>query len=77
MAVETIRRAHWPVGPISLRGRSGFSLLAGAATNKSVLAAKPKEVITSISRFAFGALLILAWTSFLVWLAASAVLAVM
>ena len=77
MAVETIRRAHGSVGPMSLRGGPRFSLLAGAATNKLALGAKPREVIIRIRRFAFDALLILAWIGFLVWLAASAVLAVM
>jgi hypothetical protein len=52
-------------------------LLAGARTHKSALGATLTKEATSIRRFAFGALLIFAWLSFLVWFAASAVVAVM
>ena len=80
MAVETTQRAHWSVGltrPVSARGKPRLTLLAGARTHKSALGATLTKEATSIRRFAFGALLIFAWLSFLVWFAASAVVAVM
>jgi hypothetical protein len=80
MAVETTRRAHWSVGLtrlVSVRGKPRLALLAGARTNESALRATLTEEVTSIRRFAFGALLTFAWLGFLVWFAASAVLAVM
>jgi hypothetical protein len=80
MAVETTRSAHWSAGltrPVSVRVKPRLALLAGAITNKSALGAKLTEEATSIRRFAFGVLLTFAWLGFLVWFAASAVVAVM
>jgi hypothetical protein len=62
---------------MAVRGGLRLALLAGGTTTKSALKARPTEETIHIRRFALGALLILAWIGFLVWFAASTVLAVM
>jgi hypothetical protein len=80
MPVETARRSHWYVGltgPMAVGGGTRLVLLAGATSIKSRLKAIPVEETVHIRRFVLGALLTLAWIGFLLWFAASVVLAVM